>query len=328
MRNTAPEALAQRPPEIAAKPTIPVACGVLVNERGEVLIAQRPAGKIAAGLWEFPGGKIEAGESARQALERELREELGIALRQAWPLIRFRHEYRDRIVILDTWRVDGYESEPHPHEGQRFAWRAPGDLGDLACLPTVAPILRAMRAPPHYVFTPPQAPERFIRAGLERLPAGSLLRLRLPALDDAAYAQLAARIAPQARALGLKLMLDRDPALVAALGAAGWHASGRALRALRDRPLPREFGFAASVHDAEEIERAAALGADALVLGPVQATASHPQSAGLGWARFQALRGLAPQTVYAIGGLGPERLAEARQHGAQGVAGISAYWRC
>lgn len=77
------------------KPTIPVAAGCLINERGEVLIAQRPVGKIAAGKWEFPGGKIEAGETPREALERELREELGVHVTGARPLIRVRDE--DRI---------------------------------------------------------------------------------------------------------------------------------------------------------------------------------------------------------------------------------------
>jgi 8-oxo-dGTP diphosphatase len=328
MRNTAVDGAGIRPASSGAqvKPTIPVACGVLVNGRGEVLIAQRPAGKIAAGLWEFPGGKIETGESARQALERELREELGIALRRAQPLIRFRHEYSDRSVILHTWRVDGYQGEVRPHEGQRFAWRAPHDLGDVECLPTVAPILRALCLPPHYIFTPPHADESLVRARLARLPAGSLLRLRLPRLGDSAYARLAARLAPAARAHGLKLMLDRDPRLAAELDVAGWHASGRALRELRGRPLPRQRCFAASVHDPAQIARACALEADVLVLGPVLPTASHPQSAALGWSGFAAWRGAAPQAVYAIGGLGPQQLDQARACGAQGVAGISAYW--
>lgn len=313
-------------PSSIHRPLIPVACGVLVNGRGEVLIAQRPEGKIAAGKWEFPGGKIEPGEPARAALERELHEELGVKVRQARRLIRFRHEYGDRIVLLDTWLVSAWEGEPAPHENQEFGWVRTEDLDRLDILPTVPPIARALRLPEHYVFTPPNADEAMVRAGLPRLPPHCLLRLRVPALGDEGYAELAARLLPAARAQGIGLMLDRQPRMAVELGAAGWHATERALLPLRRRPLPATQWFAASVHEAPSIEAARRLGADFAVLGPVLPTASHPQHQGLGWGRFEQLLGNSPQPVYAIGGVGPQALETAHQHGAQGVAGIRAYW--
>jgi 8-oxo-dGTP diphosphatase len=299
---------------------------VLLNPRGEVLIAQRPEGKIAAGKWEFPGGKIEPGESVRAALQRELHEELGVEVREARRLIRFRHDYADRIVLLDTWLVSRFHGEPVSRERQQFGWMRPQDLGRLDTLPTVAPIARALCLPGHYVFTPPNADEATIRAGLPRLPRGSLLRLRLPALGDEGYADLAARLLPAAQASGIGLMLDRQPRLAVELGAAGWHASERALLQLRCRPLPAELWFAASVHEASSLQAARRLGADFAVLGPVLPTASHPQAQGLGWERFGQLLGNSPQPVYAIGGVGPPQLEAAHEHGAQGVAGIRAYW--
>ncbi|MGH8541632.1 MAG: NUDIX domain-containing protein, partial [Stenotrophobium sp.] len=116
------------------KPVIPVAAGCMVNAAGEVLIAQRPDGKIAAGLWEFPGGKIEPGESAHGALVRELHEELGVTVRAARPLIRIAHEYSDRSVILDTWLVSGFDGEPHARENQALAWVLPSRLSDYPLL--------------------------------------------------------------------------------------------------------------------------------------------------------------------------------------------------
>jgi len=308
------------------RPLIQVACGVLVNDAGEVLIAQRPEGKIAAGKWEFPGGKIESGESPLQALVRELHEELGVEVRAARRLIRFRHDYADRIVVLDTWLVSRFDGEPHSRERQLFDWVPPASLHALDTLPTVAPIALALRLPQHYVFTPPNADEALIHAGLPRLPRGSLLRLRIAALDDQAYAGLAARLLQPASTCGIGLMLDRQPHLAAELGAAGWHATERALRHYRVRPIARSLRLGASVHDAAGMETARRLGADFMVLGPVLPTASHPQSQGLGWERWQQLRGESPQPVYAIGGVGPRQLEQAHEHGAQGVAGIRAYW--
>jgi len=291
-----------------------------------VLIAQRPEGKIAAGKWEFPGGKIEPGESPAQALARELHEELGVEVRAARRLLRFRHDYADSTVMLDTWLVSRFDGIPHSREQQRFDWVTLDDLQALDTLPTVAPIALALRLPQHYVFTPPNAGEALIRAGLPRLPRGCLLRLRIAALDDKAYAGLAARLLQPAAACGIGLMLDRQPYQAAELGAAGWHASERALHHYRIRPLARSLRFAASVHDPAGIETARRLGADFMVLGSVLPTASHPQTQGLGWERWQQLRGDSPQPVYAIGGVGPQQLDQAHEHGAQGVAGIRAYW--
>lgn len=320
---SAPHSSPHTPPE---RPSIHVACGVLCRPDGQVLMAQRPAGKIAAGWWEFPGGKIEVGETPLQALKRELHEELGVELRAARPLIRFAHDYSNRRVLLDTWLVTAFDGQPQSREQQAFAWLPPARLAaQEPALPTVAPIASALRLAPHYVFTPPTTEPRQLLPRLARLPAGALLRLRWPGLSDGDYARHAAEWIAATRSSGLQLLLDRDPAMAVALGAAGWHADSRALMQLQARPPGLELCIA-SVHDAAELERAAALGFDAAVLGSVQATASHPGAPALGWSGFAERRGLVPIPVYALGGLGPAELEQAQAHYAQGVAGISAYW--
>ncbi len=311
-----------------ARPVIHVACGVVQRVSGEVLLSQRPAGKIAAGYWEFPGGKIEPGEPPRAALERELDEELGIRVDRARPLIRFRHDYSNRSVRLDTWLVTAHSGEPQAREAQAFTWVRPAALRDWPqALPTVAPTMRALLLPEHYVFTPPRLAEPRLCAGIARLPPGALLRLRQPALDDAAYAALAARLLPLTRAAGLRLVLDRDPQDAAALGADGWHASAAVARALGGRAAVGPPLQLVSCHDAAELRAAAAAGFDAAVLGAVCATASHPDGPVLGWAGFEALAQYAGLPVYAIGGVGPQEIERAFAAYAQGVAGISAYWR-
>lgn len=303
---------------------IEVAAGCLINPAGEVLIAQRPAGKIAAGQWEFPGGKIEAGESAHDALVRELREEIGIEVRDARPLICVTHDYSDRRVRLDCWKITRWDGEPAGHEAQALAWVTAQTIHDYPILAADAPIISALDLPGHYVFTAADMSADAILAGLAGLPAAALLRLRWPALDDAAYGALAARIMPAAKALGLRVLLDRSPAMAEALGADGWHASVARLRALAARPsLPL---CVCSAHELDDLARARALGFDAAVLGTVHESASHPGAATLGFAQAARLTRAANLPVYWIGGLRRDDLPAVQQHYAQGIAAIRAYW--
>jgi 8-oxo-dGTP diphosphatase len=319
-------------------PHIDVACGVVVDHRGRVLLTQRPPGKIAAGKWEFPGGKIEPGETAEAALARELEEEVGIRVRSADHLLRFTHQYPERSVTLHCWRIPAFDGEASSRENQALRWwdvaalRSAVSTGTLVVLPTVAPILAALDLPRQYVFTPDDAEELWIRDRLPRLASGALLRLRLPRLERPAYAALATRLLPACRDAAIRLMLDRDPEMVAGLGAAGWHASERALRALDERPAALRAAvsschFAASVHDAESLALATQHRADFVVLGSVLPTFSHPAASTLGWNAFSALADRAGLPIFAIGGLKPADLAGAIEAGAFGVAGIRAFWQ-
>jgi len=114
----------------------------------QVLIAQRPAGKWQAGRWEFPGGKIEAAETAGDAVLRELHEELGVTVRAARPIGVFSHEYPDGRVDIELWLVAAYEGEPQGLDGQALRWVDLDGLGsyDLleADLPMLAPLRQAL----------------------------------------------------------------------------------------------------------------------------------------------------------------------------------------
>jgi 8-oxo-dGTP diphosphatase len=123
-----------------------VVAAVLRDERGRVLIAQRPAGKHMGGYWEFPGGKIAPGESGEQALTRELAEELGVALRRCHPLLQLRHDYPDRIVELDVYEVDDYGGEPSGLEAQALKWVAAAQLGAEGLLPADRPIIEVLNS--------------------------------------------------------------------------------------------------------------------------------------------------------------------------------------
>lgn len=126
------------------RPAIDVAAGVLTDERGRVLIAQRPPGKHQAGWWEFPGGKIDAGETPYEGLVRELREELGIEVRAADTFITCTHEYPERIVTLHVFRVSTWSGRPSAVEGQALRWEQVAALMDVGLLPADRPIVSAL----------------------------------------------------------------------------------------------------------------------------------------------------------------------------------------
>lgn len=300
-----------------------IAVGVLTNEVGEVLIAQRPAGKAGAGEWEFPGGKRHPGETVVDALTRELREELGIEVGASSPLIRIRHAYPDRDVLLDTWWVDRHAGQPRGAEGQAIAWVRPEALPEAGLLEADAPIANAIRLPQAYAISPPQATSAELHAWLEA-PRAPMLRLRLPTLANSDYWPLWNELHAAARARGVTLMADRLPDESIAGGASA-HLSAADASKLRRRPAGVAW-FACSCHTAEDLRHAAKIGADFAVLGQVKATPSHRERPPLGWTRWQRLVDAAQLPVYGIGGLSDADIAQTRAQGGQGVAAIRAYW--
>ena len=227
--------------------------------------------------------------------------------------------------MLDTWLVSAYTGVPHPHDGQALAWVPPVELPRWDLLAADKPIVSALRLPGDYVFTPPDAHGEQVLRGLARLPRGALLRLRLPRLTDTEYEELARKILPEARSAGLRVVLDRNAAMVEQLGADGWHATAQTL-ARDDFPIASPPLRFASCHDLADLRRAHSLGFEAAVLGPVYATGTHPDRMPIGWHRFEDLAAVSGLPVYAIGGVGPTQREEAFSHYAQGTAGISAYW--
>src|SRR5882672_9525110 len=126
---------------------IHVVAAAVTDQQGRVLIAQRPPGKHLAGMWEIPGGKLEPGEGRGHGLARELREELGIEIRDPRPLIRVRHTYPYGEVLIDMWVVSRYSGEPKGLDGQALRWCHPDELATADLLPADRPIVRALRLP-------------------------------------------------------------------------------------------------------------------------------------------------------------------------------------
>jgi 8-oxo-dGTP diphosphatase len=305
-----------------------VAAAVLRDAGGRVLLSRRPDHLHQGGLWEFPGGKLEPGETVAQGLARELREELGIVVGRCRPYLCVDHAYPDLTVRLDVREVLDWQGEPRAMEGQELRWGVPNTL-DPASFPAAdVPVLTALRLPPHYVISDePGEPAHFLARLESCLDRGErLVQLRAKRMAEAPLAELVGEAVRLSEAAGARLLVNADPVLARRWGAHGVHLTAARLMQL-DRPLPRDgFWVAASCHNDAELERARRLEIDFVVLSPLRPTPSHPGQPALDWERFGALATRAGMPVYALGGVGPEDLGAVREIGGFGVAGIGAFW--
>lgn len=309
-----------------------VVAAVIDDGAERILIAKRDAHRHQGGLWEYPGGKVERGEGLTDALKRELGEELGIRPVEYQPLIRVPHCYPDRKVLLDVWRVSAYSGQPRGIEGQQIAWVPRGKLSDYDFPEANRAITMAAQLPSHYLITPDPGPSEswpdFLRALQSSLDAGiELLQLRATTLDSDHYLALAREVVALCRRAGARVLLNAAPSLLTECEADGIHLNANRLMGLEKRPVARGRLLAASCHNLKELSHAERLGVDFAMLSPVKATASHPHAEARGWHWFHCHTERASIPLYALGGMELDDMEIARQHGAQGVAGIRALWK-
>ena len=311
-----------------ASPAVPVVAGVITDVRGRVLLARRTAGRDLAGAWEFPGGKVELGESPFQALDRELHEELGIRVHSIEPLIRVAQSYAVKRIVLDVYRVLRFRGKPRGLEQQALAWSPCDKLATYPMPPADRPVVAALTEPASYLITPDCIgdPNQFLHALDRALQAGiRRVQLRVNSLEGDALTRLASAARRLCDAVGAELLINADLALAEKLNC-GVHLPAAQLMALSARPLPAGMRVAASCHDEAELRRAQAIGADFVVLGPVRETPSHPGKRVMGWDGFVALREHVSLPIYALGGMDVAQMEIARRLGAQGGAGIRGFW--
>ena len=302
---------------------VDVAAAVIERPDGSFLLAQRPPGKVYAGWWEFPGGKVEVGEPAERALARELHEELGIDVQTAYPWITRVHVYEHATVRLNFFRVTRWLGEPRARENQRLVWQRIGAPTAEPMLPANAPVLASLALPLEYAITDAQAIGTAEQLSLVEARMKHGLRLvQVRDKDNWERARIIYVVTSMARQYGARVLVNGGPA------ADGIHFSAEQLMTMRGRPNagPNCTLMAASSHTVDELGHAMAIGLDFVVLGPVKPTRSHPGVTVLGWDGFRRIAEGASIPVYAIGGLRPSDLDEARRAGAHGLAMISGAW--
>jgi 8-oxo-dGTP diphosphatase len=306
---------------------VDVAAAVLQRPDGCFLLAQRPRGKVYQGYWEFPGGKIEQGETPAQALTRELVEELGIRAQRVYPWLTRVYRYPHATVKLHFLRVVQWGGEPLPREAQAFAWQRPGELSVAPVLPANTAVLKALQLPDRYAITNAAAlgeTESLARLELALSRGLRLVQVREKTWEQDRLRRFAHEVVHQCRHYGAKVLINADAKLAADTGADGVHLTSSQLTEANCRPQLR--WCAASCHDRHELECAARLGLDFVVLGPVRVTPSHPEAQTLGWDRFRQLTLDTPLPVFALGGLVSVDLSDAFTNGAHGIAMMRGAW--
>lgn len=294
-----------------------------------MLLAKRLARSDHGGLWEFPGGKRNPGESIDAALRRELYEELDLVVEQASPLLVIDHDYPDHAVTLDVWEVYGWRGRVRGKEGQQVEWVPIHELWQRTFPAANRAIVAAVTMPPLYVITPDLIDygEDFFLLARRLLCAGvKVLQFRSTLINADLRDSVASRLAGLCEEFDCLLLLNDTPGASVRSGAGGVHLNSARLLQLNERPLDSNYLVGASCHNRTELMQAGNLRLDYVLLGPVHRTTSHEDSDILGWKRFEALARSSPLPVYALGGMRPADMTQARSRGARGLAMISGIW--
>lgn len=306
---------------MAGSSLVEVAAAVLIRPDGRFLLASRPAGKPYAGYWEFPGGKIETGESPLQALSRELDEELGIVIRKATPWLTRIFSYPHATVRLRFYQVTDWQGEFTSRERQQFSWQTAENITVSPLLPANTPVLRSLILPPIYAITRTVETDReaSLQAIGKTLGSGvKLLQIRQKTMAPDELKHFSKAVIQLAHQYQAVVLINENTALAQDLQANGVHLTSTQLLSLDSRPAVSWCG--ASCHNEQELRHAEQLGIDFVTLSPVKPTLSHPGAAALGWEKFAGLIRDYSLPVYALGGLAPADLETAREHGAHGIA--------
>jgi 8-oxo-dGTP diphosphatase len=331
-------------PENTTSPVLPfhdvAAAVILSQDRQRFLLACRPDGTAYGGFWEFPGGKIEVGESVEDALKRELHEELGIRVTRATPWLTRSFIYPHALTRLHFWRVTDWEGEigaRNPFEHSAVCWH----VIDIPCklapmLPANLAVLPLLAIPYRIVIT--NAGETGVESALARIDTALSDGVRLFIIRErkmtcetrAAFIRAVVQRIQRAQGRRAYLLISEDGnhegiRLAQENGADGIHLTSRAMADVVTKGLypPSRFPLmSASCHNHAELDAAQKFGLSFVLLGPVLPTFSHPGHSGLGWTEFAALVRDTPIPVFALGGQGKATLAMAEQHGAHGIASM------
>ena len=333
------------------KKLIHVAVGVIFSDstkHKQILIAKRADHQHQGGLWEFPGGKLEAGESVQRALQRELVEEVGLEcdIEKMKPLLTIPFHYSDKSVLLDVWEVHAGQFQVNlcqmgqpadsqkmltGKEGQPLAWVNQEDLASYEFPAANKAIINALLLPPQIAISQDDVNPEVILAQVAKTlqrHSGIWIQLRAPRLDQQQYTQLAMQLYGICREAGSKLIWNCPLAWYQVAFADGLHLSVKNLQ-LADiskgqRPIPNNQWLSLACHNLAELELAQDL-ADYVLVSAVKETATHPDAKVLTWVGFKTISEQARIPCYALGGLSVLDISEAKKQGGQGIAGIGCF---
>jgi 8-oxo-dGTP diphosphatase len=311
--------------------TIKVAVGILRNNKQQILISKRQNHQFMPDFWELPGGKIKQGELPKQAIIRELKEELGIVVTHLSAHKNITHQYPDRLIKLSIFNINQYQQTPRGIEGQDIIWSDIDNLANFKLLPTMKIFINSITLPNKYWITPAlnHQSDDWMKKFDEKINQGiSLIQLRSKTpLNSHFIAELYSKCQQH----NIKLLLNIIDKSFNENYCDGWHITTAEMLALNKNPIlkkssttkPKILGV--STHCLKEALMAQNLGADFIVISPIQATQTHPNATPLGWKTAQEVAKKINIPVYFLGGMGLKDLNKALKLNAQGIAGVSAF---
>lgn len=313
---------------------IDIAIGVL-KKGNQYCLSQRKKNQSFADKWEFPGGKVEKGENANDALVREFQEELGIITTNWKPLITVPWHYETVSVCLHVFISEHSGGEPYGKEGQLVKWFSLEQLLNLDFPEANKGILTALQLHDYYLLTSKNETLstniKSIKAAMQKqaLTCQLCLSEEILLAENKAEFQLVQLLLDEATANGSQVLISGSPAIIQQLkGVAGIHLSSTELKQMninennKQALLDKNVGFlAVSVHNQTELDLAISMAADIVLLSPIKPSTAHPQINGIGWEKFASMVCSLPIPVYALGGLCLSDLQTAKNNGARGIAG-------
>ncbi len=302
-----------------------IAVAVIKNMQQQVLISKRKNNVHQGGLWEFPGGKIEAGESVFSALKRELFEELGISITAATPLIKIKHHYQDLSVLLDVWQINDFSGIAYGKEGQKIKWSLINKLSITDFPVANKTIITAVQLPSYYAILD-DSNEVALFAKLEKIlnKQTQLIQLRLKNSTAQQIEQFLMQAIPLCKKHQVELLINSGVSNAQQIKIDGLHLTSSDLMALKKRPMIKGW-LAASCHNLSQLQHAENIGVDFAVLAPVLPTKTHPNAKTLGWQMFLELLEKINIPVFALGGVTRSDVEKVRFLGGQGISGIKTF---
>lgn len=314
----------------------------MFDKDGQILINERLGDDAHTGHWEFPGGKLEEGETPEHALLRECQEELGITVIKCTPLITFTHSYPSKTVRLHSFIVDNYENEPRSLEGQPLRWVKVSELNAQNLLPADVAIVKALLLPDHCFVTPESSNDDLIWNIQESVNTffedkdALMLVIRQHQLSSEEYIHFVCQLLlslqkcqASNRKFHVQANTDIDTYKKILLTNKtsfniGLHLTANRLKQFKSNQLTktRDVLFGASVHTESEIDFAISNDVDYLILGMIKPSATHPDRSAIQWSGFSSLSRDKAIPIFAIGGLDENDIKTAKKYGARGIAGI------
>ena len=305
-----------------------IAIGVIFNQHNQLLISRRTSKQHLAGCWEFPGGKLESGESFKFALRRELHEEVGVTVHTAVKIFSSTHQYSDRQLSFQLYKIIHYSGAVIAKQNQQLRWVDADQLSSIDFPEANRSMVDALILPQQYMIADEQVFScSLIETVKKQLEAGvRIIQHRANGVAKKEYIQHWQTLNNLCNQYKAKLIANSPIDWHADLQPNYIHLNSIGLKEINNNTnsLKAEL-FSASCHNDDEIKIANQLRPRCILLGPVNYTQSHSNANILGWKKFAHVCSNSNMPVYALGGLTKQDTKNALMSGAQGIAAIRAF---